>query len=51
MHTDKFYLNNFWDIKEAFVVQDPVNIFPALLAKLLIALELLSLLVFILKFL
>ena len=51
MPADELYPDDFWNIREALVVQDPVNVFLALLAKLLISLEFLSLLVFLLKFL
>ena len=47
---DKFCLDNFGDVKEALVVQHAVNVFSALLAKLLISLKFSSLLIFILKF-
>ena len=51
MPADELCLDNFWDVGEALVVQNLVNVFPALLAKLLISLELPGLLVFILEFL
>ena len=43
--------DNFRDIRKTLVVQDPVNVFYALLAKLLISLEFLGLLIFYLEFL
>ena len=46
MPTDKLCLDNFRDVKKALVVQDPINIFPALLDELLIGLEFSGLLVF-----
>ena len=48
---DKLCLNNFWDVRKALVMQNTINVFPALLAELLIGLKFSSLLVFILKFL
>ena len=51
MPTDELYPNNFLDIKKVLMVQNPINIFLALLAKLLIGFEFLDLLIFILKFL
>ena len=50
MPADELRLDDFWDVKKALVVQDPVNVFSALLAKLLISSELLGLLVFGLQF-
>ena len=46
MPADEFYLNDFWDTKEALVVQHTNNVFPALLAIVLISPEILGLLVF-----
>ena len=48
--TDKFCLDDFRDVKKALVVQHAVNVFPVLLANLLIGLELPGLLVFGLQF-
>ena len=50
MPTDKFCLDNFWNIRKTLVIQNPINIFQALLVKLLIRLQLLGLLVFGLQF-
>ena len=50
MPTYKLYPNDFRDVKEALVVQNPINIVSALLAELLISIELLGLLVFDLQF-
>ena len=50
MPTDELYPDNFRDIKKALVVQDPINVFPALLAELLIGPELPALLIFGLSF-
>ena len=38
MPTNKFCPDDFWDVWEALVVQDAVNIVPALLAELLVGL-------------
>ena len=46
MPADVLYPDSFQDIKKAPVMQDPINVFTALLAKLLIGLKLLCLLVF-----
>ena len=51
MPADELYPDNFRDVEKALVMQDLINIFPALLAKLLISSELPGLLVFILEFL
>ena len=51
MLIDKFSLDDYWDVKEVLVVQDSVNIFLIVLAKLLISFELPGLLVFLLEFL
>ena len=51
MPADELCLNNFWDKKKTLVVQNLVNVFSALLAKLMIGFELLDLFVFILEFL
>ena len=51
MPADELYPDNLWDIEEVLVVQDPISVFSALLAKLFIGPEFLSLLVFILEFL
>ena len=47
---NELYQDNFQYVKKALVVQYPINIFPALLAKLLISPELSGLLVFGLQF-
>ena len=51
MLVDELYLNDFWDVKKTLIMQDPINVFFALLAKLLIGFELPGLFVFILEFL
>ena len=51
MPADELCPDDFQNVEETFVVQDPINVFSALLAKLLIGSELPGLLVFILKFL
>ena len=48
---DELYLNNFRDVGETLVMQDAFDVFPALLAKLLISFKGLDLLVFVLEFL
>ena len=50
MPADELCPENFRDIRKAIVMQDPINVFPSLPAKLLIGFELLSLLVFDLQF-
>ena len=51
MPADELCPDDFRDIREALVVQDSVNVFPALLVELLIGLNYLGLVIFILKFL
>ena len=51
MPANKLYPDDFRDVEEALLVQDLINVIPALLAKLLIGSELPCLLVFILEFL
>ena len=50
MPADELHLDYFEDIREALVMQHAVNVFPAMLAKLLIGPQLPSLLVFVLQF-
>ena len=47
---DELWLDYFWDVEEVLVMQHIVDIISALLAELLISLELLGLLVFRLQF-
>ena len=51
MPADEPCPNNFRDVKEALVMQDCVNVFPVLLAKLLISPKFPGLLVFLQEFL
>ena len=51
MSAKKLCPDNFWDVKEALVVQNLINIFPPLLAKLLIGSEFANVFVFILQLL
>ena len=51
MLANELCLDNFRDIGKALVVQDAINVVPALLAKLYISSELSDLLVFLLEFL
>ena len=50
MPANKLCPDNFWDIREALVVENPINIILALLAELLTSLELPGLLIFGLHF-
>ena len=50
MPTNKFYSDDFWDIRKALVVWHAINVFPALLAELLIGSQLPGLLIFSLQF-
>ena len=50
MPTYKLCPDDFWDVKQALVVQNPIDGVPALLAKLLISPELPGLLIFGLQF-
>ena len=49
MPTNKLCPDDFRDVREALVVQNPINVIPALLAKLLVGFQVPGLLVFILK--
>ena len=51
MPTNKLYPDDFRDVGKALVVQNPIDVVPALLAKLLVGLQLSGLLIFILKLL
>ena len=51
MPADKLYPEKFRNVKEVLVVQDPINVFPALIAKLLIGPKFSCLFIFILEFL
>ena len=51
MPTNKFCPDDFRDVGKALVVQNPIDVVPALLAKLLVGPQLLGLLVFIPKIL
>ena len=51
MPTNKFCPDDFRDVKKTLVVQNPINVVPALLAELLVGSQLLGLLIFILKLL
>ena len=51
MPISKLYPDDFRNVREALVVQNPINVVPALLAKLLVVPQLPGLLVFILKLL
>ena len=51
MPINKLCSDDFWDVREALILQDVVDIVLALLAKLLFGPQLSSLLVFILEFL
>ena len=51
MPINKLCPDNFQDVGEALVMQNPINVVPALLAELLVGLQLPGLLVFILKLL
>ena len=50
MPVDELYLDDFRDIREVLIVQNPIDVVPALLAKLFISPELPGLLVFGLQF-
>ena len=50
MPANKLYSDNFWDVREALLVQNSINVIPALLTKLLISFEFLGLLLFGLQF-
>ena len=50
MPTNKLYPDDFRDVREALVVQNPINVVPALLAKLLIGPQLPGLFVLGLQF-
>ena len=50
MPANKLCPDNFRDVGEALVVQNPINVIPALLAKLLVGLQLPGLFVFGLQF-
>ena len=50
MPTNKLCPDNFRDVREALVVQNPIDVVPALLAELLVGPQLTDLLVFDLQF-
>ena len=50
MPTNMLCLDDFWDVEEALVVQNPIDVVPALLAELLVGPQLPDLLVLGLQF-